>query len=167
MGAEIILVSFFDIRQGKHNIMKIKTKEAGDLIDFQCTKCKILTIHTIVAMVAGKVARVKCNTCRGEHNYRAPKEEKVPTIRRSPATKVGLHSALGLKKSPALCYQEQWRTAIAKLDETMAATYEMEGRYLKDMLIKHPSFGIGVVKSLSYGKMEVFFNAGPKWLSCR
>ena len=147
--------------------MNIKTREAGDLIDFRCTKCKILTIHTIVAMVAGKVARVKCNTCRGEHNYHPPKVEKAPITWRSTVAKVGKPSVSGLKKASAPCYQEQWSTAIARLDGTKAAAYEMEGRYIKNMLITHPTFGVGVVTSLSYGKMEVLFNDGPKWLGCR
>jgi ribosomal protein S27E len=68
--------------------MNIKTRIAGDFIDSQCTKCKILTNHTIVAIAAGKVARVKCNTCGGEHNYPAPKGEKVPSTKRSAVAKV-------------------------------------------------------------------------------
>jgi len=138
--------------------MNIKIKEAGDLIDFQCTKCKILTIHTIVAMVAGRVARVKCNTCSGEHNYRTPKAEKALITRRCTIAKAG--------KSSAPCYQDQWNTALARLKGKTAMAYNMEGRYTKDMIITHPNFGLGVVTSLSYGKMEVFFNLGPKWLGC-
>lgn len=138
--------------------MNIKTREAGDLIDFQCTRCKILTIHTIIAMVAGKVARVKCNTCNGEHNYRTPKGEKVPSTRRSAVVKVS--------KPFAPSYQEKWSAALARLDVTKAATYEMEGKYIKNMIITHLTFGIGIVTSLSFGKMEVLFNNGPKWLCC-
>ncbi|MFZ4440354.1 MAG: hypothetical protein ACOYOS_18175, partial [Syntrophales bacterium] len=61
--------------------MNLKIRAAGDFIDSQCTKCKILTNHTIVAIEGGKVAQVKCNTCGGEHNYHAPKGEKAPTTR--------------------------------------------------------------------------------------
>ena len=138
--------------------MKSTIRTAGDLIDSQCTKCKILTNHTIVAIVGGKVARVKCNTCSGEHNYRPPKVDKAPSTRRSAVAKVSQPSG------PS--HQEQWNTALARLDVTKAVAYEMEGKYIKNKLITHLTYGIGVVTSLSFGKMEVLFNNGPKWLSC-
>ena len=147
--------------------MNIKTKEAGDRIDFKCTRCKILTTHTIVVIVAGKVARVKCNACGGEHNYHPPKEEKAPVIRRSTVGTVRKVALSSSKKDPAVNYQEQWHTALARLEGTTAESYEMEGKYRKDMLIAHPIFGLGAVTSLSFGKMEVLFKDGPKWLGCR
>jgi hypothetical protein len=139
--------------------MDIKIRAAGDLIDSQCTKCKILTNHTIVAMAAGKPARVKCNTCGGEHNYRPPKGDKAPTTRRSPSAKVS--------KASGPSHLEQWNAALARLDVTKAQAYEMDGKYIKNMLITHLTFGMGVVTSLSFGKMEVLFNEGPRWLGCR
>ena len=147
--------------------MNIKTSEAGNLIDCRCTKCKILTIHTVVAMVAGKVARVKCNTCDSEHNYHSPKAEKTPLNRRATVAKVGKLSVSGMKKVPPPCYPEQWNAALAGRDATTAAAYQMEGNYVKHTLIAHLNFGVGIVTSLSYGKMEVLFKDGPKWLCCR
>ncbi len=147
--------------------MRIKTKEAGDFINAKCTRCKIFTMHTIVAMVAGRVARVKCNSCGGEHNYHAPKEAKVPLTTHSIRTRAGKPSVSGCKKVSALDCQEQWRAALARLDATTAVAYKMDGRYIKDTLITHSTFGVGVVTALSYGKMEVFFHNGPTWLCCR
>ena len=146
--------------------MNIKTRAAGDRIDFKCTRCKIITTHTILALVAGKVARVKCNACSGEHNYHPPKEEKVPVTRRTTVGKVGKVSVSGLKNGNEIKYRKQWETALVRLRGTKADPYEMEGKYIKDTLITHPIFGIGVVTSLSFGKMEVLFKDGPKWLGC-
>ncbi len=146
--------------------MKRKPKEAGDFVDAKCTRCKILKIHTIVAMVAGKVVRVKCNSCGGEHNYHAPIEAKEPRTCRPTITKVGRPSQSCLKQVSAACYQEQWTAALARLEGTTAVAYKLDGRYIKNMLIAHPTFGMGVVIALSYGKMEVFFNDGPTWLGC-
>lgn len=42
----------------------------GGEVDAACTKCKMLLGHTILAMVGSRIARVRCNTCQGEHNFR-------------------------------------------------------------------------------------------------
>ena len=147
--------------------MKTKTKEAGDFISSKCTRCRIVTMHTIVAMVTGRVVRVKCNSCGGEHNYHAPKEAKVPLTQRSTMTRVGKPSVSGWKKVAVPDFREQWSAALARLDATTAVAYKMDGRYIKNTLITHPTFGVGVVTSLSYGKMEVFVNNGPTWLCCQ
>ena len=46
-----------------------KTK-TGSTVDSWCTKCKLVLAHTVEAMVEGKITRVHCNTCRGQHAYR-------------------------------------------------------------------------------------------------
>ena len=49
----------------------------GSDVDAYCTKCKMVLTHTVVAMQGLKPRRVKCNTCSGDHNFRATK----PTAR--------------------------------------------------------------------------------------
>src|SRR5262245_47418786 len=44
--------------------------KAGSTVDSWCTKCKLVLAHTVEAMVEGKITRVHCNTCRGQHAYR-------------------------------------------------------------------------------------------------
>ena len=48
-----------------------KSLKVGGDIDAWCTRCKMDLGHTILAMVGTKAARVRCNTCQGEHNYKA------------------------------------------------------------------------------------------------
>lgn len=42
----------------------------GDLIDDHCTKCRLLTNHSVVSIVDGVAAKVECRTCYTTHNYR-------------------------------------------------------------------------------------------------
>jgi len=42
----------------------------GDVIDDFCVKCKRLTNHAIVSIVADQAAKVRCRTCYHEHDYR-------------------------------------------------------------------------------------------------
>lgn len=42
----------------------------GDIIDDYCSRCKLLTNHSIVSLLNGQPAKVQCRTCFNEHNYR-------------------------------------------------------------------------------------------------
>jgi hypothetical protein len=41
----------------------------GDVIDDYCVKCRRLTNHSIVSMVDGGVAKVRCRSCYHDHDY--------------------------------------------------------------------------------------------------
>ncbi len=42
----------------------------GDVIDDFCVKCRRLTNHSVVSMMNGTAAKVRCRTCYHEHDYR-------------------------------------------------------------------------------------------------
>lgn len=42
----------------------------GDDVDDYCVKCKRLTNHSILSMVEGEPAKVRCRTCYAEQQYR-------------------------------------------------------------------------------------------------
>src|SRR5438105_12343336 len=51
----------------------------GDVIDDHCIKCRRVTNHSIVSIVDGKAAKVRCRTCYHDHDYRneqAPPSKK-------------------------------------------------------------------------------------------
>jgi hypothetical protein len=51
----------------------------GDVIDDHCIKCRRLTNHSIVSMMDGVVAKVRCRSCYHEHTYlheQAPPSKK-------------------------------------------------------------------------------------------
>ena len=148
--------------------MNVRVKSAGDILDANCTRCRALTNHTIVAMVDGRVARVKCNTCGGEHNYHAPKEEKSPVVRRAAAPKERSSSpaAARKEKDTAPRYHEQWEAALAGKDEDKVKEYDMSGKFAKDTVVRHSTFGLGIVTMVAGNKMDVLFTDGPKLLRC-
>ena len=48
-----------------------------------------------------------------------------------------------------------------------ALTYDMQARYKVGSLVKHPKFGLGVVKQLlGANKVEILFEEGVKLLRC-
>ena len=51
----------------------------GDVIDDHCIKCRRITNHSIVSLVNGEAAKVRCRTCYHDHDYRheqAPPSKK-------------------------------------------------------------------------------------------
>jgi len=47
----------------------------GDVLDDYCVKCRRLTNHSIVSLIAAKAAKVRCRTCYSDHDYR---NEQIP-----------------------------------------------------------------------------------------
>jgi hypothetical protein len=41
----------------------------GDILDDYCSRCKLLTNHSVVSLLNGEPAKVHCRTCFFEHNY--------------------------------------------------------------------------------------------------
>lgn len=138
--------------------MSKKVLSAGDYIASKCTKCKDTTNHTIVAMVGEKVVKVECNTCGSIHNYRGETKKKEPTARKSTATKA----------RAATKAQRSWEELMGKIRPEDAVPYSMTTPMKNEMLILHPSFGLGqVVNCISPNKMEVRFQSGIKMLRCK
>jgi hypothetical protein len=47
----------------------------GDVIDDYCVRCRRITNHSIVSLLNGEPAKVRCRTCYNDHDYR---HEKAP-----------------------------------------------------------------------------------------
>jgi len=48
----------------------METVRLGDVLDDYCTRCRLLTDHSVVASVENAVKKVRCRTCNHEHDYR-------------------------------------------------------------------------------------------------
>lgn len=42
----------------------------GDIIDDYCVKCKRIMNHSVVSILNGEPAKVRCRTCHNDHDYR-------------------------------------------------------------------------------------------------
>jgi hypothetical protein len=68
----------------------------GDVIDDFCVKCRRLTNHSIVSLVEGQAAKVRCRTCYHDHDYRheqAPPSKKE--LKKAEAAQAALAAANG------------------------------------------------------------------------
>jgi len=162
---------------------------AGREVDGMCTRCKLLTGHTIVAMVDGAPKRVKCNSCGSLHRFIPPPEETPGR-----GSKVVVRAAAGRRKEVMMVERKtagkrkpatprKGRAAKPKAppppDHETEFDRLCEGRetvdprpylisetYEPDELLEHKVFGLGLVIGVrGGGKVDVMFRqAGPKTL---
>lgn len=143
-----------------------KMLAAGSEIDSMCTRCKAVYNHTIVAMVGGRVARVKCNTCGSEHNYRAEKVKEEAKERKT-ITRTAAAPRQKVRKDPVESEREEYERLFHTKDTGRAIAYDMNASFKLDDLLDHPVFGYGIICSSNAGKIEVLFNVGRKLLRCK
>lgn len=98
-------------------------------------------------------AKVKCNTCEGEHKYHRPAAAKKSTTKKVVA--------------PRATGQKDWQELRTKIEEVKAVDYSMDSSFKVNTVIKHPIFGLGLFeKIIGDQKMEVIFEDGRKKLRC-
>ncbi len=112
--------------------------------------------HTILAMVGTNPKRVRCNTCQGEHNFRAAAGP--------PPKKKGWEPASTREKRLAKPVVTSWEALLANKDLARARRYSSRERYQNDEVLDHPTFGIGLVQEVRGDKISVAFKADVKTL---
>jgi hypothetical protein len=143
--------------------MRSKELSAGDIIEARCTRCRVVTNHTIIAMVGEQPARVRCNTCGGDHNYRPPQKEAAVKKAGSAPRPAGTPAKKKVNRE-----QEQWQAATAEVEPGLAVPYDMERSFRVNDIVDHPVFGLGVVTAVvKPNKVEILFTGGKKNLRCR
>ncbi len=140
-----------------------KKPRTGGEIDSYCTKCRMDLNHRIVAMVGETVKRVECLTCGGQHNYRRTQAEKGKEKPASPrAASARSSGAPATQRSAKLL----WEKAIAGQPSNAFKTYAVSATYAAGELVRHKSFGDGVVaRVIDARKVEVLFEEGPKTMA--
>ncbi|MBS2027417.1 MAG: hypothetical protein JST54_05875 [Deltaproteobacteria bacterium] len=127
----------------------------GGEVDSFCTKCKMLLAHTILAMVGERIARVRCNTCMGEHAYKAAPGTSKPRNTSSGGAKSETRS-----RSAAASFDEQ----LAGKDGSTARSYNINEKFVVDQVVDHPTFGRGFVAAARADKIDVVFKSFVKTL---
>ncbi len=128
----------------------------GSDIEAYCTKCKLVLAHTVVAMLGAKPRRVKCNTCSGEHNYRASKPVAKPPAKRT-----------GKAKTTARRSKQSWEEIMQEASGRPHKTYSMAGSFGEGDWIEHNTFGLGCVQSFNPpNKIVVRFADSTRTLIC-
>jgi hypothetical protein len=129
--------------------------KTGGEVDAFCNKCKLTLAHTILAMVGQKIVRVRCNTCQGEHVFRGTQPgaaAKKPRAPRAPKE--------GAAPKVVMGFEEQ----LAGKNVDAARTYSPKDSFAVDEVLRHPTFGLGIVTGVRSDKIDVNFKMAQKTL---
>jgi len=134
----------------------MKKIAAGSDVEAYCTKCKMVLAHTVITMQGLKPRRVKCNTCAGEHNYRAEKPQSKTAAKK--ATKA---------KAPTKRTRQTWSEVMQEASSKPHKAYSMAGSFSEGDWIEHNTFGLGCVQSFTPpSKITVRFADSTRMLIC-
>lgn len=123
--------------------------KVGQEIKYLCSRCDLELWHTVLAVVNNQPARLKCNTCKSERNYRAPKSSDAPTRRASVS-----EERAKIRGSHPELYQQKLRETVMKSPKA----YRIDEAFEADDVIDHVKFGRGVVLKLVHpDRMDVLF----------
>ena len=126
--------------------------QVGKNVDSWCTRCKLVLAHTIETVLNGKITKVHCNTCNGQHAYRA----KAPGTRSTTSR---------TRKSADAAPVQDFQALLKGRTAADARRYALSDRFRPGEVIAHSTFGLGVVTAERDGvKIEVTFAEGPKVL---
>ena len=98
--------------------------------------------------------KMRCNTCGSDHVYRG-----TQTASRAVASRT--------RAAPA---EKATRTVIgvdaqlAALDVSKAEDYRPDHTFAVDQVVRHPTFGLGIVRAVRQDKMDVAFKSAERTL---
>ncbi len=133
--------------------------KVGGEVDAFCTRCKMVLAHTILAVWAERIKKVRCNTCMGEHVFRASE----PGTR---APKTGGSSSVGAAKKQADTPSASSYDALMEgKSRASARRYSPKEKFEVGNLVEHPTFGLGVIAAArGLDKVDVAFPGTVKTL---
>jgi len=140
--------------------------KVGGEVDAFCTRCRLTLAHTILAMVGTKIARVRCNTCNGDHAYRSAPgttDKPTPSARSSASSSSSASRPRASRSSEEkviISFEEQ----LAGKDIANAPRYSPKDTYKVDQVIHHPTFGLGLVTAVRGNKVDITFKSETKTL---
>jgi hypothetical protein len=126
--------------------------KVGGEIEAFCPTCKTTKWQIIVALVAGKPAKLECIGCHRQHGIRSARMSRTEAAAR-PRPVVA-------PPTPTLDFD-----ALLAGRDGSARAYAPATAFAVDDVMRHPSFGLGIVVTLpAPQKIEVQFRAGRKML---
>src|SRR5881394_3405959 len=124
--------------------------KVGGELDAWCTSCRLMKWHTIVALVAGKPAKVECQGCGKQHQYRAQPPASATGEKKPRASKAAASS------TPAVDFD-----SLVGGRSGEARVYSPNETFAVNDVVRHPTFDVGVVTGTpAPQKIEVTFRDG-------
>jgi len=131
----------------------------------------MMLTHRIVAMVGPKPARVQCETCHSQHNFREHAPGEAPAKpgaapRSSSSPRPARVSNVTRLEQERRDRAESWERAVTGRLVSDFIRYNVKGSFKAGDLVKHTKFGDGVVvRVIDAHKIEILFRDEPRTLA--
>jgi hypothetical protein len=118
-----------------------------------CKKCDAERYHIVLAHTNATSAKVECEICHSKKTYKlaGSKPAKAKAVTGAAATKKA--AAAESRKS---AHSKEYGELVSKSGGD-AANYSMKTKFANNQKIKHPKFGVGVIRISLPEKIEVMF----------
>lgn len=140
-----------------------KKLSPGDTVKTDCACCGEIRDHKVIAVIDEEMFRIECTSCDSGQDF-----EKVAIKRRTVKPAVVKKPVKPRPRvDPAIAEQKEWVLLRPNMNVDRAVPYDMDGCYHAKALLKHSSFGLGLVTRVAGPhKVEVLFESGKKLLRC-
>ena len=133
--------------------MQANKLTVGGYIKYQCSRCKLELGHTIIAMIGGQPARVRCETCKTERNFRV---KKILADKKAPITRVKIH------------HPDLYRSKLHEAADKTPKKYRIDASLETGDAVDHVKFGRGVVlKIIHPDRADIIFQDDTRTLACK
>lgn len=122
---------------------------------YPCSKCDAERYHRVLTHLSATEAKLECEVCGSKKKLNIGK--KMAKTKKK-ATR---------KKKSTKTHEDAWSELKEKFSDLPPEVYSIRGSYRADILLDHPTFGIGVVTDAQARKIEVCFEEGIKTLMHR
>jgi hypothetical protein len=138
----------------------------GNAIEGYCATCKADTVQTVLVVEGFQIRSVRCEKCRTEG----------PMCRSRAKTKAALREIAAKRQPPSppkrrtrkerVDPAQVFRRLLEGRELTMAQPYNIHTALELGQVIRHPTFGVGVVTTLCEdSKVNVTFEDGVKTIA--
>jgi hypothetical protein len=128
-----------------------KRIRVGDDVETYCGRCKAERAHVIASMsTASMPAEVICRTCNSQHRFRRPADAAKP--KREPRAGSAEGGASRTSRT------------VRETPPVSARPYSTSESYAEGEWLEHKTHGVGKVKAVRGGKIDVTFNSALRTL---
>jgi len=122
----------------------------GEEVNSWCTKCREIRLHKVKAVAPGRVPRVICIVCDGEHNFRP----QPPKTKRT-------------KKKTTLNEPNPWKELTENMIDKKTIPYTIHDSFIEGEFVDHQRYGLGVVTEiLDSNKLVIAFEDKKRIMVC-
>lgn len=116
----------------------------------ECKKCSAERYHVVLAHTSSTAAKVQCEVCGAKKTYKLPTAKPKKTGTGKPRKS----SSAEARKS---AHETEYKQMLDTAADADTQAYSMKTKFAQNQKVKHPKFGLGIIKSTQYDKIEVVF----------